>query len=710
MRGENSLIMSELTIEQLLDEYLNNRLDNVTVEEVSKHLDDPDPLKRRVALELLYNLTGDANYLMKIMPLLQNDVAALWDFLNDYCSSLNDRFVVSVLIMEALKYIDPVKEHEKAGSILFNWRQLNPPSLFLPDDVEDASKIKDLEVVSLPVIANVLANWIALGVKQLPFSEFHYFPYFLANHSGIKLTIPEQYLNAISELPDKFRSHYDLGVMAVIHSDLKTANKHFIEAAREILSRDDPANAFNIVAKWHTFAGPFLNKHPDLLADLEDILWKVIHEVYIRESESLQVFVMSIFLYCDIASKLIGYSLFNYQHILELSELFEKKILFFKMIKHIEFKHEIKPKDNLNIGFIAFSLNEGPAGSIVNNFIRHHDKYKFKIFFYDCGFAPQITALNLNEMQKHATVRLLEYQNHDEKILDAVNFASQIHEDQIDILIYLDWLVNPVGHAICCLKPAPLNVKIDLVGITSGLSKIPYMIDYLGIAKDSNLPFTEELIEMPLTFPMPEEIESFDGISSAILGNKTLMYSFVAPENLETEDFKEAIVKILARNQDAHFSFSSRCDVRPVLSYFDVAGVADRVTYLGTDSSRKTVCENIRLCDIYLNPYPLSGRSDVYYAMTRGKPVVALSGTKDDLLAKRIGAKILNEPDIIAQNYDEYVEKASRLIQSPDLRSETGNRLAERASNEFNSDNVVKKHEELYRELYNRLVSEKSSV
>jgi predicted O-linked N-acetylglucosamine transferase (SPINDLY family) len=697
--------MVKSDIQELLEDYLATGGENITLEQVETFVNDPDPLNRRIAYELLYNLTGDARNLLKIIPVLKHDAEILWDFLNDYCSEIEDPYVVSVLIIEALKHIDPLKEKEKAENIILSWKQLNQNYYILPENKDVALKIKDIHLLSLPAIANTIAGWIAMGVRQPAFYEFDLFPYFLSNHSRVMITIPQQFMEATKELTDSYLSNYQLGVLSVLQSDLDAANRYFIEAARAVLSRNDPENAFNIIAKWHMAATVFLDKRPELLAALEDILWKTIHDLYLNAGQSLQAFVMSIFLYCDIASKLIGSKYFNHDHILELSQLFEKKLTLFKNKYNMSFNLKPQAKDRLNIGYMGLSINDGPSGSIVNTFIQHHNKDKFNVFFYDCGFAPHVSRNNRNKIENHCTIRSLEYKNLEDKLVDAVNFARQIYEDKIDVLIYENWLINPVGHTICCLKPAPVILRHDLTGISTGLSKVPHKLDYLGVASSSTLKYSEKLIPMPLAFPPVEKSKvgktrgDYDIPEEAII-----LYASKPGETGVKGEFVDGIIQLLKANTGTYFLYSMQGDLNQIHKAFTDHQVVDRVRYAGPDFSRENLQALIEMSDIYLNPFPVSSQAEVYYAMISGCPVVAMQGKENDLFAVKIGAAMVEEETLIVNSVEEYLKKANMLINSSHMRVKLGDKLQRRAEKVFALKPVVDEHEALYRKLYNQVL------
>jgi predicted O-linked N-acetylglucosamine transferase (SPINDLY family) len=83
----------------------------------------------------------------------------------------------------------------------------------------------------------------------------------------------------------------------------------------------------------------------------------------------------------------------------------------------------------------------------------------------------------------------------------------------------------------------------------------------------------------------------------------------------------------------------------------------------------------IDACDVFLDCFPLSGKITSTEALLGGKPVVALDGA---LLRSNFSAGILRAMglnDLVAKNLDEYIEKAVRLGQDTEYRSEIATKI-----------------------------------
>ena len=693
--------MTESEIQFLLHDFVNNKGKNVTVDKVSPFLKDPDPINRRIAHELMNGLTGDANYLVKCIPILKDDVEVLWEFLFDYTSELKDPYVISVLILEGLKHIDPVDNYKKAESLVCNWRRLNPYFYTLPDDHDTVIKIKDINLQALPAITNTFSNWILMGVKRPEFLEFDFFPYYLINHPGLKTKLPEYVWKSAKSEIDQYKSNYELGVFSVFEHDIVSANKYFIKASNELSSKGELFKALNLLIKWYESVGKLLRLEPELLLDIEKRLWELINLIYnSKEEKNRKLLVMSHFFYAEISLRLLHTMYFPYSRLFKLSQMFEEKI---KELISLPFKLKKKKKDKINLAFLALSINESPAGLICQNFIKKHDKEKFNLFFYDCGMVPDASHLRAKDLKQYATVKTLIPDPDGDKLSDIYNFARQIYNDDIDIIVYQDWLYNTLGHGVCALKPAPIIISLNASGISTGLTEVEYIFDYFNFLANSKLEHTEKLINLPVAFPTVSLNKKERRRKDFNIPEKSvLLYNLSLEEELNNTIFLDTIVKILKQDNEGHFAFSGYLDGKEVLAYFKSKNLLDRVTYLGEYSGREINIANIKMADIYLDNYPVSGGINSYYAMIASKPVVAFKESSNDIGMKKIGSSIVSLFECIARDQDSYIRIVLNLIKSADIRERVGKTLYERAINEFDLNNAIKAHEDFYKGLYNK--------
>lgn len=664
---------------------------------------NPDLAMSKEMLELIYNITSDIHYLYMIMPLISSNVDELWAFLNSYIPVVKDPYNVSLLIIEALDNIDPVKEVKRASDSITSWVKINTYSYELPENKEDADKIIALHSNSLPVIGKTIVKEVVSGVKRYPFGEFLAFPYFLRNFANLNYTLPDYVKNAMTEFPGPYQSNYDLGVLSVIEHDIDSANNYFIKAAKVLLKERDVDNSYNLILKWVLSSGRCLDERPDLLKDIESIIWDIVQQAYLKVSKSSHLFIMAIYFYCDISVKLFNNGYFNIERINKLSMLLEKATNLYKNTLNINFDFLRTKKDKIKIGILGLSLNEGVVGSVINNFIRYHNPSKFEVYFYDCGFNTHLTRLMQNEISQYAIISVLDHSRFASRFDSAMSFANLIYEDQIDVLINQDWLINPVAQIVCALKPAPVIISTNLNGVTTGMDCIPEIIDYEGLAASSGIDFNQNINQMQIAFPpLSNDINIKTKDDVGLSTDKVLLY--VSSPSFSDRYF-DLVFRVLLKHSEAYFSFSGRLNKSRIFNYFRDLDFSEKIIYLGDDTSNEAVFENMNLADIYLNPFPRSSVAEVYYAMLAGKPIITMLGSKNDIYPQRIGAKLVSNSLCQADSFEEYFTKLSEMIKSKDMRLEIGSNLQESANLYFKLEQFVADHEKLFEKLYFSYIS-----
>ncbi|MEW5822465.1 MAG: hypothetical protein AB1782_19885 [Cyanobacteriota bacterium] len=680
--------MTELGIQDLLHEYVESGGKNVTVDQVKPYLNDPNIVNRRVAYELMNAMTGDANYLIRCVPAIKDDLEQLWDFLLNYTSESKDVYLITLLITEAMKYIHPVTHYDMVEKLLHNWRILNPCMYELPENEEIASKVKDLHMQCLPVIANVFVNRLLVGAKGIPYFEFNYFPYYLINLPGLKISLPKYATETIKSLPDGYQSNYEMGILSVFEHDIDSANTYFLKAVKELIKKNNLLQSYNLLVTWYDSVARILDKKPDLVVEILDVLWNLSHEAFIMQPDNSELFIMSCFMYSELASKLVGTRYFNYVKILELSEIYESKFLSYKNKLKLSYNYDLSPKNKINIGILSLSINKGASGSLSIDFIKHNKSDKFNIIFYDCAMAPEISRLNIKELSEYCVVSQVDTKGKD-RLTTIVEIANKINNDKIDILLYNDWLYNVIGQAVCVMKPAPIIIALGVSGISTGLSCVSDIIDYLGIVFDSELKFTEKPAIVSLSYPeiLTDKLDKTKcdiGLSQESI----MLYSHSHLEKV-SEGFLEIVAMVLERTDNTIFAFSGGGESSTVMKFFKTKNLQNRVKYLEILQERELRLSIINLCDIYLNSFPFPTPEDVYYSMILEKPVVTIKPDGRDLFSNKVGHALLKFDECIASDKNDFAEKVIGLINSEENRKKLGRKLSASAKKELKFDSYM---------------------
>ncbi|MGD9580094.1 MAG: hypothetical protein AB7V50_01860 [Vampirovibrionia bacterium] len=685
--------MSEVTVQDLLQLFVANNGGGVDAADVEPFLNDPDSLNRRIAYELMHNITGDARYLIKCLDVIKDDVEVLWEFLFDYTSELKDPYVITILMMEGLRHLDAIKDSDKAEKVIYNWRILNPFFEKLPDNEETALKIKNIYQLSLPLIANTFVNWMLAGIKYKEFYEFDYFSYYLLNHAKLKYTFPDYVFKAVESIDEKYLVDFNKAILYVFQYDVVSANESFISAAKELISLNDVVQAYNVVTLWYQSAGFMLDTMPELLKALQDIVYLIAQKAYELYSDKSEIVIMTTYFYAEIATVLYNTNKLDVDVLLQLSKKFEDTIISYKKSSNIDYKFNSSVDKPLNIGFMSQFISRHAVNSTVFDFIKHCDRDKFNVFYYDCGMNAEISSAYLDEFSQYSTIRSYNNKYKGDKFKNIVDLANQINKDKIDILIYTDWLYNIVGHAVCALKPAPVIVSANGDGVPTGLESIDYTLDYSSILASEQIIGSDKAVPYPFLYAeLAEDQPEASREIFEVPENKVLLYASNYIKNIVDYRFMNVIARLLVDNPECHFVFSGPGDPDVVFNFLDDRALFDRATYLGDLPTVENFMSFVKMSDIYLNTTSSSNISEIYAAMVASVPVVTLHDSSQGYRSL-LGSYIVKDDTLIAHSFDEYIEIANNLIKSDDLRTASGKALKVIFDSEYLFDKALRNAE-----------------
>lgn len=695
--GFVEILMTPGSIQELLHIYVDSGGKNVSIEEVEPFLNDPDPANRRIAYELMNGLTGDPLYLIKCVPILKEDPEALWEYLLDYTSELKDVFVISLLMIEGMRNIDPLRHPQKCENLIFNWARINPLQKQLPEDAKLKEKVIALQIEALPVIANIFANWLLTGYKYPLFFDLDLAPYFIENQANLSHKFPEYAWNTLDNNPEVYKQLYDKALFALYECDFVRASSYMVSSIETLLEMGDTVNAYNVLFGWYSRTENHYEENPELLHNLEELLYKIIKIAYEKEFANDQLLLMSFSLYSAMALRLVGKKYFKPERIFELSKLHEQKILAYKKLNKITYEHPEVSDKKINIGYVGMSINKGPIYASIFELMKRHDSSKFNVFYYDCGKNPAMSAQFAPELSEHVTLRTLDARPEMLQMDLSVKLAQMINDDEVHMLVYLDWLYNIVGQTVCILQPAPLNIKIDTTNISTGLSNVPYVIDFMGMLEASKL----EYMEKPVTVPLPFPELKLEGLTSKrseyqLPEDSLILYSDNPIDELHNHSFFNVISSVLENHEDTHFAFTSYSNPQGLLNKFEEKQLHQRVSALPYDGSVKAGLEKILMCDIYLDAPGACHAQGVYSAMSMSKPVISIKPHRCALISERIAPAMLSIDLCVAENLEDFEDKLTRMVESEDLRTKTGKELKEFARQKFNIATAIMELEKHY--------------
>ena len=348
----------------------------------------------------------------------------------------------------------------------------------------------------------------------------------------------------------------------------------------------------------------------------------------------------------------------------------------------------------LRIGFVSGDLRAHAVANFIEPVFDHYTKSEFEFFCYE--------NFPVNDVVSERLIQKVDSWRNVDRLSDE-ELADQIRKDAIDILVDLSGHTGLNRLLVFARKPAPVQVTMLGYVQTTGLTTIDYRItdedlNPAGIGDDYS---TEKLIRFSgcaSSFTPPEHCPPVN--EPPALKNGFITFgSFNKPSKITSEMF-EAWSKILTATPGA------RLLVAGISSDFVVKAMASHG--IGPERlelhERKSTAEYLELhhrVDLALDTYPYNGGTTSLIASWMGVPFVTLQGATAISRSGAGALKIVGLNELIAVNFDDYVQKAIAAVQDLQQLAEWRRQLRSRMLlNIGNGKGYSKQLESAFREMW----------
>jgi len=329
----------------------------------------------------------------------------------------------------------------------------------------------------------------------------------------------------------------------------------------------------------------------------------------------------------------------------------------------------IKNKKNenkrLKIGYVSPDFREHTCRFYFEPLFANHNHHDFEIFAYS----------NVRNEDDY-TQQMKSYFDHWRVIVDISDqrVAQMIREDQIDILVdgcghMMDSRLDVFAH-----KPAPIQVTWLGSAWTTGLPQMDYVLFDPYMAPDDAVA-SEQIIRLPRTWtafrPGKKAQNTPVKLTSPAIDNGYITFGYSG----RTERLNHRVFKVWGRILNRLPSARLILDYKPFSDPKTRAYFQNFLQGHGIDINRvtfrysKNVFAALNEIDILLDSFPHSGGTMLFDAVWMGVPVITLAS---DRPVGRIGTSLMTNlglPNWVAQDEQEYEDKAVSFAQDiPTLR------------------------------------------
>lgn len=313
----------------------------------------------------------------------------------------------------------------------------------------------------------------------------------------------------------------------------------------------------------------------------------------------------------------------------------------------------------LRIGYASSFWNSDTFRFIMANVLRYHDRNQVVTFAYSAFDA----STDLKSCVNH--FRITGHLNDD-------MFIDLVRSDGIDVLVETTGFTYGHRFSAMASRCAPVQVSyINHLG-TSGVPNVDYIIaDAISAPIGCDKYFTERIYRLPGSFLCYD----YDGsnmpeISALPCINKGYVtfgcFGSGGKINIRLIQLWSRILQLVSDSQLflRNFELTSPDNREIMLQKFAQFGIsADRIK-IAAGVPRIGILTSYADVDISLDTFPYCGGNTVAESLWQGVPVITLKGKR---FVSAYGASLLNAsgcPELIADNEDDYVQKAVFLSQN----------------------------------------------
>jgi predicted O-linked N-acetylglucosamine transferase (SPINDLY family) len=324
----------------------------------------------------------------------------------------------------------------------------------------------------------------------------------------------------------------------------------------------------------------------------------------------------------------------------------------------------------LKVGYICRYFQRHSVGWLAQALLQQHDPENIELYIYLLNPQANPDSVQQQYLQIPAQIRGCP--------MDTIATVTQIHQDDLDILVELDSLTCQVTCEIMALKPAPIQVSW-LGWDATGMQSIDYFIaDPYVLPESAQADYPEYIIRLPQTYIAVDGFEvGQPSVTRQSLNLPETAVLFMSAQRgyKRHPAMMQLQMQILQQVPDSYLLIKGLADQAVVKTAFgDLAQQMnvdpDRIIFLDLVESEEIHRANLAIADVILDTYPYNGATTTLEALWMEKPLVTRVGEQ---FAARNSYTMLKNVGVeagIAWTDAEYVEWGVKLGRDRTLRQQ----------------------------------------
>jgi predicted O-linked N-acetylglucosamine transferase (SPINDLY family) len=371
-------------------------------------------------------------------------------------------------------------------------------------------------------------------------------------------------------------------------------------------------------------------------------------------------------------------------------------------------RQAVGPNDRRKIGYLCRCFHRHSVGWLARWLLKHHDHTAVELYIYLLN--PQSTPDSVQQAYLAMTpnIRGCDF--------DAIAVATQIHQDQIEILVELDSLTCQVTCEVMALKPAPIQVSW-LGWDAPGMSAIDYFIaDPYVLPEAAQAYYPEKIVRLPHSYLAVDGFEVGEpSIDRQQLGISATAVVFMSAQRGYKRHpvMMQLQLQILQQVPNSYLLIKGLADQAAIQTAFFALATAmevahDRLIFLPIVKAEEIHRANLAIADVILDTFPYNGATTTMEALWMERPIVTLVGQQ--FSARNSYTMMINAgiTEGISWTPEEYVAWGIRLGTEPELRQQVAGKLRQgkQTAPLWNGKAFAQQMEAAYTQMYQTYVEQ----
>lgn len=339
------------------------------------------------------------------------------------------------------------------------------------------------------------------------------------------------------------------------------------------------------------------------------------------------------------------------------------------------FRHPAPKHDKLRIGYVSSDFNQHPMTYLASQHFESHDRKRFETYAYSIG-------VDDGSPMRRRLYRAFD-QFHDAFDESAIDTATRIHADEIDILVDLNGHTRGARTQIMAMRPAPIQVNYLGFPGSMGAAFMDYIIvDRFLVPPGSEDHYSENCVFIPGSYQVNDANRPTHSAPQTRAANGLPETGFVfccfnQPVKITPDVFAVwmrlldqvpgSVLWLIAFNpyvEEALRTQASMSGINP-----------DRLVFTPRVPT-KVFLSLFTLADLFLDTFPCNAHTTASDALWGGCPVLTCAGRT---YASRVAGSLLTAlglEHLITDTLEAYEAKALELASQPDALTALRRRLA----------------------------------